>query len=80
MARDHLAIPASSVPSERVFSAGGDIIIKKRNRIGGESVWYLLCLRSWGIIPKDNDFDDLVEEDNRDDDEVAINNQGVIVV
>jgi hypothetical protein len=72
MARDHLAIPVSSVPSERVFSAGGDIITKKRNRISGESVRYLLCLRSWGIIPEDNDFNDLVEEEDGEDDEIVI--------
>lgn len=62
MARDHLAIPASSAPSERVFSAGGDIITKKRNRIGGENLRYLLCLRSWGIIPEDDDLDEEVDD------------------
>jgi hypothetical protein len=72
MARDHLAIPASLAPLERVFSAGGDIITKKRNRIGGENLQYLLCLRSWGIIPEDDDLDE--EVNNRVDEE------GVIVV
>jgi hypothetical protein len=72
MARDHLAIPVSSVPSKHVFSAGGNIITKKRNRISGESVRYLLYLRSWGIIPEDDDFDDLVEEEDREDNEIAI--------
>jgi hypothetical protein len=80
MARDHLAIPASSVPSECVFSTGGDIITKKRNRIGRESVRYLLCLRSWGIIPEDDDFDDLVEEEDGEDNEIAISSQGIIVI
>jgi hypothetical protein len=31
IARDHLAIPATSAASERVFSNGSDIITKKRN-------------------------------------------------
>ena len=31
MARDFLRIPATSAPSERVFSQGVDIITRKRN-------------------------------------------------
>jgi hypothetical protein len=50
MARDHLAIPASSAASERIFSIGGDIITKKRNRLTPSTVRYLLCLRDWGIV------------------------------
>jgi hypothetical protein len=34
IARDHLAIPATSAASEYVFSVGGDIVTKKRNRLG----------------------------------------------
>ena len=33
IARDYLAIPATSAPSERVFSNGADILTKKRNRL-----------------------------------------------
>jgi hypothetical protein len=46
IARDHLAIPATSAPSECVFSSGGDIITKKRNRLSGETVRYIMCLKS----------------------------------
>jgi hypothetical protein len=33
IARDHLAVPAASAASERVFSQGADIVTKKRNRL-----------------------------------------------
>ncbi|KFZ15546.1 hypothetical protein V501_02660 [Pseudogymnoascus sp. VKM F-4519 (FW-2642)] len=50
IARDHLAIPATSAPSERVFSNGANILTKKRNRLSPETLRYLLCLRDWGHI------------------------------
>lgn len=60
IARDYLAIPATSTPSERVFSNGADILTKKRNRLSPQTLRYLLCLRDWGIVPdaKDSDADD----------------------
>jgi len=61
-ARDHLAIPATSAASERVFSTGSDIIVKKRNRLATESLRYLLCLlRSWGIVHDSDESSDDVE-------------------
>ena len=62
IARDFLAIPASSAASERVFSQGGDLITKKRNRIGGTNTRYVLCLRSWGVYCDDDDFDEIEEQ------------------
>jgi hypothetical protein len=60
VARDHLAIPATSAPSESVFSMGSDIITKKRNRLSGESTRRLLCLRDWGVLEEeDQDSDDI---------------------
>ena len=45
IARDHLAIPATSAASKSVFSVGSDIITKKRNRLGAGNTRRLLCLR-----------------------------------
>jgi hypothetical protein len=51
MARDHLAIPATSAVSESVFSIiGDDIITKKCNRLGADNTRRLLCLRDWGVL------------------------------
>ena len=36
LARIFLAIPATSVPSEQLFSTAGDVLTKKRNRIASE--------------------------------------------
>ena len=52
IARDFMAIPATSAPSERVFSIAGNLISKKRSRIASENVRYVLCLRSWGLLVK----------------------------
>jgi len=68
MARDYHAIPATSAPSERVFSMAGNLISKKRTRISSENVRYVLCLRSWGLL-----------EDDDDEDEIIISEDGKIV-
>jgi hypothetical protein len=62
IARDFLPIPASSAASERVFSQGGDLITKKRNRISGANTRYVLCLRSLGVFVGDDDFDETEEQ------------------
>lgn len=64
MARDYLAIPATSAPAERVFSMAGNLISKKRGRICSENVRYVLCLRSWGILlESDNEPEILISDD-----------------
>ena len=44
-----LAIPASSTPSERVFSTAGNIITKKRACLSSENVDALVCLAMNGM-------------------------------
>lgn len=44
LAKRILAVPASSVPSERVFSLAGNIVSKKRSRINPEKVDMMIFL------------------------------------
>ena len=47
MARDFLAIPATSVPSERVFSIAGQILTKRRSSITESMMNALMCCKDW---------------------------------
>ena len=47
MARDYLAIPATSVASEECFSLGKNLITDKRNCLAGKTIRNCMCLRSW---------------------------------
>ena len=49
MAKDYLAVMASSAPIERQFSIFGNIITKNRNRIEEEIGRTLMCLRNWKV-------------------------------
>jgi hypothetical protein len=44
VAKNILAIPASSVPSERVFSLAGNIVNKKRSRLNADNIDKLIFL------------------------------------
>ena len=47
MARALLAIPATSVPSERAFSMGGLICTDERASLNGEAIEMLMCMQDW---------------------------------
>jgi hypothetical protein len=47
IAFDYLIIPASSVPSEQIFSKAGNLITKLRNRLDKSTVRDLMLLNSW---------------------------------
>jgi hypothetical protein len=50
IARNFAAIPATSAPSERVFSLAGNLISKTRTNISSKNVRYVLCLRIVGAF------------------------------
>jgi hypothetical protein len=47
MAGDFLSIPATSVPSERLFSDAGQLITNRRNCLHGDIIQACICLDSW---------------------------------
>jgi hAT family C-terminal dimerisation region len=47
MARDYLAIPATSAPVERVFSGGTDLVQPKRGSLSEDTIRACMCLKSW---------------------------------
>ena len=47
IARDYIGIPSTSVPSEQAFSKSGELISKRRNRLGDSAIEACMCLNSW---------------------------------
>jgi hypothetical protein len=47
MARDYLAIPATSAPAERIFSSASDVITQDRARLAANTIRALMCLKYW---------------------------------
>lgn len=64
-AKNLLGVPATSMPSEQLFSVTGNIITKKRCNLNSKVVQATLCLRDWGYgisETQDLDDEDLTEE------------------
>lgn len=59
-----MCVPATSIPSERVFSAAGLVVNRLRSRLSPEHVDMLLFLRK-----NDYNCDTYLDEDNSDDEE-----------
>ena len=69
IARDHLAIPATLAALECVFSVGGDIVTKKRNRLSISNTRRLLCLQDQGFLEEGEDQGDSdIEIDSDEED------------
>jgi len=49
MARQYLAIPATSAPVERMFSIGGNIVTESQNRLDPKTIKKTVLLKSWKI-------------------------------
>ena len=47
MARDVLAVTASTVAAESAFSTGGRIITGHRTRLSGNTIEALICFQDW---------------------------------
>ena len=47
LALKYLGSPATSVPSERLFSMSGHIVNKKRASLSADTVNELVCLNNW---------------------------------
>ena len=47
MARDYLAIPASSAPAERIFSSASDVVTQDRACLSADTIRAIMCLKHW---------------------------------
>ncbi|KAL6616317.1 hypothetical protein ACP70R_038587 [Stipagrostis hirtigluma subsp. patula] len=68
MARDLLAVPASSVASESAFSTGERVISDYRSRLTSETVEALICLQDW-IRENDTNHDHIAGNTIGDDED-----------
>jgi hypothetical protein len=50
IARDYLAIQATSTPAERVFSSAANLIDDKRGSLEDDTIQACMCLKSWLLL------------------------------
>jgi hypothetical protein len=51
MAKEYLAIPATSAPCHRLFNAGGNVIPETMTGSQGQRIREAMCLQSWQVGP-----------------------------
>jgi hypothetical protein len=47
MAKDYLAIPATSAPAERIFSSAADVVTPDRACLAADTIQAVMCLKHW---------------------------------
>ena len=47
MARNYLAVPATSAPSERAFSLGRQVVSTFRHQLETDTIQHTMCLKAW---------------------------------
>ena len=67
MARDFLAVPATSASSERAFSFARHTVTEFRAGLSPETIRALLCLKSWLKIPQADMQDDELSDDEEEE-------------
>lgn len=79
MARDYLAIPATSVPSERCFSIASGLLTKQRGRIAEGMANAIMCCKYWlgfdEYTSQELSLEEAFVQDVEVNDEVPINNE-----
>ena len=70
IAKDILAVPASSVASESAFSAGRRVLDEKRSRLTPESIQICVCKKDWDQAERRTQG--LKEDEDDEDDPVMI--------
>ncbi|CAM8981773.1 unnamed protein product [Rhodiola kirilowii] len=62
LAKDLLAVPASTVASEAAFSAGGRVVNEKRDALSPNTIEALICLKDWSLAAQRKQESARVEE------------------
>ena len=76
MAKDFLAIMATSAPIEGIFSEFGNIITKNRNSLSDEVAIKTMLLKNWKLpeitVDEDNSEDITDESESEDESDVEL--------
>ena len=54
-------MPATLAPSKCIFSGSSDLITKKGARLSVDSIQMLMCLRGWGVLLDNDDYEEIIE-------------------